>query len=106
QIAAGCHERQERGQIAITDERLARLPNLGLVEQRQDLRAAVAAAYADDSGDARIPERLADAFRTDGWRPGHIALTLEQGLVIDRLECQPPDLGDSQLEFLADEGAG
>ena len=52
-------ERQERRQIAVSDEGLAGAPRLLAIEQRQHLRAAVSAAHADDAGNRRIaPGRI------------------------------------------------
>src|SRR5262249_59520016 len=54
QITAERQECENGGEIAVADERLAGAPRLVTIEKRQDLRAAEAAANADQTRNRRI----------------------------------------------------
>ena len=52
------HELQQRRQIAVSDDRLARLPHEIRIEERQYVDAAVSAARGDQRADRRIGKRV------------------------------------------------
>ena len=87
-------ERQERREIAVANERLARPPHLVDVEQRQDLRAAEAAADRDERRDRLVAPRRTQGLGAHRRRPREIALAGKHRIVVNRFEAEPPKLLD------------
>ena len=76
------------------------------IEQRQHLRAAVAAAHADEAGNRRIAPGVVNRGGADRRRSGDVALAREDGVVEDRHEAEAADFVDAAVELLAGERAG
>ena len=77
------------------------------VEQRQELRAAVAAADADDAGDGRIGERLLQVRGPQRRLPGQVAAGLGEHALVDRqLEAERLELDGAAADRLFGARAG
>ena len=99
---------QDRGVVAVADERLRRCAKIRRFEQRQQLHAAVAAAHGDQRGDGRIAStRRSKAAALQVGGAGQVALSPSKTLSSKhRLEPERPQLGDAGVESLARERAG
>ncbi len=103
--AAAADERQQRRQVAVADERLARTPNVRGVQPRQHLNAAVAAADSHDRVHRIIAERGANRRGPRLGCAGDEAVAVEHRRLEDRLEAETPEFGDAGFELLAGERA-
>ena len=97
---------QQRSDVAVANQGLARRQHGFGIEMRQQLRAAVAAADGDERGDARIAPRLEDCphARLDG--ASHERRLGEDRVVVDGLEPEPGELRHAGLDFRRRERAG
>src|SRR5690348_3738777 len=98
--AAGGQECEQRRQIAVYDERLRGGAEFVAVEERQQLRTAVAAADADHAGDRSIGPGLAQRGRADAGIAGDVPAAGEDAVVVHRLEPERSDLVDAAIEFI------
>src|SRR4026208_841609 len=87
------------GGAVLPGERLPGPPRLVAIEQRKKLRAAVAAADADQAGDRRIPPRGPNRGCTKLRGARHIAAAGKDRVVEHRDESQPSDLFDAEVEL-------
>ena len=92
--------------VAVPDERLRVGADRVLVEKRQQVHAAIAAADRDEPGNRRIVPRALERRRADVGGPRQIAAPLEDRFLVDRLETQRAQLRDPLFELVAREGAG
>ena len=76
------------------------------IEQRQQLRAAVAAAHRDQRRDRRIVPRIVERRGTHGGLPCNVSPARKNALVVDRFEAETSELGDAGVELLPLERAG
>src|SRR5262245_838631 len=106
QITAERQECENGGEIAVADERLAGALRLVTIEKRQDLRAAEAAANADQTRNRWIAPGSSNGGGAKLGRTGDVPLAREHRVVEDRLESQPANLLDPEVELVAIEGAG
>ena len=98
--------REQRGVVAVADERLRGAADVVRVEQRQEVHAAVSAADGDQRGDRRIRPGLAEGGGARGVVARGEAMAREDRLVVDRLVSQAGQLGHAGVERRAAEGAG
>ncbi len=106
QAAGARHEREQRGQVAVADDRFARLPDGGRVEQRQDVDAAIPATRRHHCADRTVRERGADGGRARFRGAGDVGLAVEHRRLEDRLEAEPAEFGQPRLQFFRTERAG
>src|SRR5215831_9198668 len=92
-------ERQDRRQVAVADERLARTTGLAGIEQREQLHASVAAANANQRRNRRVRPRAPDGAGAQCRRSRDELLPREDGFVEDRLESEAPQLVDAAIEL-------
>ena len=85
---------------------LRRAPRLVAVEQRQHLRAAVAAADADDAGDRRIAPRRVNGRRPHLRRAGDVALRARTPIRRRPARIRAAESRRCRVELLAGERAG
>src|SRR6516165_6389602 len=104
-FAANGQKRQHGGQIAVSDERLARSARLPGIEQRQHLGAAVPAPNADHARDRRVAPGPQNGGGPHLSRSRQITLAREYGVVVHRLEAETSNLVEATIELIALEGA-
>ena len=94
-------EGQQRRQVAVSDDRLARGTHQVRIEQRQQLHATVSAPRAHDPGDRPGPPAHAESAvaRTCGV-PASYRVHVEDRLVVHRARTPGPAVRETRLELL------
>src|SRR5688572_17911045 len=96
--------REHRRQVAVPDERLRRLPQIFFLEKRQQMHAAIAAAYGDERANRWIAPCREKCLGPYFALAGKIAAVLrEHALFEDRLETEPADFENPLVEFFTNE---
>jgi hypothetical protein len=92
---AGARERdQERGGIAVADDRLRLAPQRRQVECRHDALAAESAPGAEDGADVRIVEHALQVGSASGVRTREIAPSSQDGFAGDHPQPEALQDGD------------
>ena len=97
---------QDRGDVAVADQRLARGAQNVRIEKRQELRAAIAATDRDERRYRRIFQGTENRARPRFDWSRDEPILLKDGLVVDRLETETRQFRDAGLDLFRGERTG